>query len=461
MIIPSQRIALNQLCIHSTPNPSKPTGVICTRGYFGGMPHVAMCKSCKEYRPGPRRLILPNTHRPQIRFPARRILSVEEKQLAQSRAVICRACPHNGHVTLEKNGWPVYNVSCKLCGCGGLSLLNGACKANKWPSSARVNVKDVSSRRRLLLKSFLSPGDIVMLTAAVRDLHQQYPNQFQTAVQTSCEAIWEHNPYITKIDNDSGNWQVIDMHYPLINESNHRPVHFIHGYIDYLSSVLGISIKPMGFKGDIHISEDEKQWQNQVEQTFGYKGKYWIMVAGGKYDFTAKWWPPEFYQKVIDHFLGRVQFVQCGEKNHWHPSLRGVFSLVGQTDIRQFIRLMYHAEGVVCPVTFAMHLAAAVPTKADRLRPCVVIAGGREPPHWEAYPGHQFLHTIGMLPCCASGGCWRSRCQPVGDGNIKDTQNMCERPVQIAAELRIPQCMLMIKPENVIRAIEDYRIYNL
>lgn len=43
-----------------------------------------------------------------------------------------------------------------------------------------------------------------------------------------------------------------------------------------------------------------------------------------------------------------------------------------------------------------------------------------EPPHWEAYPHHQFLHTVGALPCCGDGGCWKSRCQLVHDGDAKD-----------------------------------------
>ena len=34
-------------------------------------------------------------------------------------------------------------------------------------------------------------------------------------------------------------------------------------------------------------------------------------------------------------------------------------------------------------------------------RPCVVVAGGREPAHWEAYPDHQFIHNNGALRCCA------------------------------------------------------------
>jgi ADP-heptose:LPS heptosyltransferase len=251
------------------------------------------------------------------------------------------------------------------------------------------------------------------------------------------------------------------MHYPLVNQSNQRPVHFVHAYGDYLSSQLNVPIPVTEFKADIHLSEAERRWMNQVEEKFGYRGRFWIIMAGGKYDFTTKWWPPAFYQQVVDHFLGRLQFVQCGQSNHWHPPLRGVFSLVGQTSIRQFVRLMHHGGGVVCPVTFAMHLAAAVPTKGERLRPCVVIAGGREPVHWEAYPGHQFLHTIGCLPCCATGGCWRSRCQKVGDGDRKDRDSVCDRPVQVDRDLQVPQCMTMVRPSDVIGAIERTLTYDM
>ena len=42
--------------------------------------------------------------------------------------------------------------------------------------------------RRLILRSFQSPGDIVMLTAAVRDLHRANPTAFQTDVRTSADA---------------------------------------------------------------------------------------------------------------------------------------------------------------------------------------------------------------------------------------------------------------------------------
>ena len=311
--------------------------------------------------------------------------------------------------------------------------------------------------RRLILKSFLSPGDIIMMTAAVRDLHSAYPEQFEIDVRTVVPALWENNPYLTPLSEEDEGVEFIEMEYPLIHDCNHRPYHFIHGYVQYLERSLGLSIPLTHFKGDIHLAEVEKTWMSQVEET-GFTGSYWIIVAGGKYDYTAKWWNPACYQEVVDHFGDRIQFVQCGEKDHWHPPLNNVINLVGKTDTRQFVRLMYHADGVVCPVTFAMHLAAAVETKPGKpvSRPCVVIAGGREPRHWEAYPSHQFISNSGALPCNQDVGCWKSRCQLVGDGDDKDRNNLCEQPVQLSDSRRIPKCMHMITAEQVIKCIETY-----
>jgi len=315
----------------------------------------------------------------------------------------------------------------------------------------------VASPRRLILRSHLSPGDILMLTSAVRDLHLAYPGKFETDVRTSAAALWENNPLLTPLREGDRGVENIEMHYPLVHQSNQRPYHFIHGYAQYLEDRLGLRIPVTEFKGDVHLSGDEKAWVSQVEE-LGHRHSFWIVVAGGKYDFTAKWWNPACFQQVVDQFRGRIQFVQCGEAHHWHPPLKNVINLVGKTDLRQFIRLVYHADGVLCPVTFAMHLAAAVATKPGKPahRACVTVAGGREPSHWEAYPHHQFLSTVGMLSCCEQGGCWKSRCQLAGDGDGKDRTNLCEAPVELGPDLRIPRCMEMIRAEDVIRKIEMY-----
>lgn len=309
--------------------------------------------------------------------------------------------------------------------------------------------------QKLILRSFQAPGDVLMLTAAVRDLHLAHPGRYLTDVRTSAAELWAHNPYVTPLADDDPEVRTLEMHYPLVHESNQRPYHFLHGFAQYLEEQLQVRVPITRFHGDIHLSGDEKSPPPPYTER-GVPEHYWLIVAGGKFDFTTKWWNPASYQAVVDHFRDRLTFVQCGATDDWHVPLDGVVNLVGATTIRQFVRLMYYASGVVCPLTFAMHLAAAVEVPPGRpaLRACVVMAGGREPAHWTAYPHHQFLGQVGQLPCCATGGCWRSRCQLVGDGDPKDWENTCERPVRLSPSLAIPECMARISPQEVIRRIE-------
>ena len=52
----------------------------------------------------------------------------------------------------------------------------------------------LGTSRRLILKSFQSPGDVLMLTAAIRDLHVAAPGQFLTDVRTSARYIVREQP---------------------------------------------------------------------------------------------------------------------------------------------------------------------------------------------------------------------------------------------------------------------------
>lgn len=314
-------------------------------------------------------------------------------------------------------------------------------------------------KQKLLLINKQSPGDIVMLTAAVRDLYKAHGNKFEINVDSTSPELWENNPYITRFNINDTNIKRIQCEYPLIHQSNQGPWHFIHGFPQYLESQLNLKIPVTDFKGDIHLSSQEKQWTGRLEE-MGVKDKYWIIVAGGKFDFTAKWWNNDYWQQVVDHFKGKITFVQCGAQEHHHPPLTGVINQIGKTSTREFIRMVYHSVGVLCPVTFAMHLAAAIEMKPQgsmtpKNRPCVVIAGGREPAQWEAYPHHRYLSTNGALFCCDNGGCWKSRCQPMNDGDPKD-RDLCLLPVLTSSNIKIPKCMDMIKPVDVIRAIEMY-----
>jgi hypothetical protein len=305
---------------------------------------------------------------------------------------------------------------------------------------------------KLILRIKLSPGDDVVLSAAVRDLHQCYPNRFITDIRTPSPQLWENNPYITPLQDADPEADIINMACPLAERANITPYHFISGFMDYLNRCLGLNIEPTVLKGDIHLSPEEKSSITPIQEIIGRRRPYWLINSGGKLDLTIKWWDHRRYQEVVDYFQGKILFVQIGRTDHYHPPLQGVVDLRGKTDLRQLVRWVYHAQGVVSPVSLLMHLAAALePGRgAAKSRPCVVVAGGREPPSWVTYQGHQFIHTVGALACCAKGGCWKKRTRPLGDGDPKDTpENMC---LDVLGDL--PRCMDMITAADVIRRMK-------
>ena len=154
-------------CAHAAPT-ARAHFVSCKLKLYGGTPHIAICESCPSRKPfNGEQLPKPDTSQP-TELPA-----PVQQNLAQSGSAIS---VHHGPDTSQK----------------------------------------------LVLRSFLSPGDIVMLTAAVRDLHRAHPGRFKTAVQTTAMELWDHNPYISTQADDDDSWQVMNMHYPLINQSNQR-----------------------------------------------------------------------------------------------------------------------------------------------------------------------------------------------------------------------------------------------
>jgi hypothetical protein len=338
------------------------------------------------------------------------------------------------------------------------------------------------------------------MSGSIRDLHRNHYDKYLTEVRTSADHLFESNSYCVKIERPddevevesetklkNGKLKLIDVgivrrgikrvwkdgkvpkvkiHYPLIHNSNRSPHHFIEGYTEYLEDILGIRIRDRIMKGHIELSEDEKSWSSQIQEMTGRDDYYWIVVNGGKMDCTAKWWDPIRMQRVVSS-LKEILFVQVGvkdkkNKNHCHFPLHGdnVIDLVGKTDLRELIRLVYNSSGVICPVTALMHLAAAVPTRYEKCyeresRPCVVLAGGRESSSWEAYATHAYLHSCGMLKCCDEGGCWKARIEPIGDGSDNDN-SICKQPSTTENGIVIPKCLAMIGVNDVIRAVKNY-----
>ena len=296
-----------------------------------------------------------------------------------------------------------------------------------------------NERASILIRQGQSPGDILVLTAAIRDLKNKFPYLI-LRMRTTAPEIWENNPHIADYGGEHerdpmGRDFEIKIEYPLVHQANQCAKHFIHGFKEFLEKEFDISFDITAFKCDLHLSDEEKSWTTQVRDTFNYAGKYWVINSGSKNDFPLKQWSRVRWQEVVDSLRGKIQFVQVGEAHHNHEPLKGVFDLVGKTDMRQLIRLCYHAEGAVCHTTMLNHLMSAWE------KPCVVIAGGRESSGWESYNETTYLDTIGNLHCCKSGGCW------------KTTKEEC-----LWMEGEFPKCMNMITVADVVRAIDKYYI---
>lgn len=293
------------------------------------------------------------------------------------------------------------------------------------------------------------------MTAAIYSLHQSHPGRYLTSVESYWPEVFEHNPDVVGHHMPGGphvdGTTDLVMHYPAVHQSNHRAIHFMQGWCEFLGTALGVQVPLLTDRPRLYFGNPQPPI-----------GGYWLVCSGGKRDFTTKLWGHHNYQKVVWLLKGDVEFVQvggarppmpwsvatAGSQEDSHPRLDGVEDMVGRTSLRDLFDLVRRSRGVVCGVSLLMHVAAALE------RPAVVIAGGREPVAWNAYPRQQYMHTIGALPCTTSqgdaGACWRYRTVPLGDGTIMDS-NPCQRPVG-----GTPECMTMVRPEQVAEIVLGY-----
>ena len=289
---------------------------------------------------------------------------------------------------------------------------------------------------RYILKNHQCPGDILMLSACVRDIKTWNPH-FELDVRTSCDVVFDNNPHITKLDEGDPSVRVIDMHYEIIHESNQNMhQHFIHGFIKDFNEQAGCSIKLTQFKPDLHLTKEEKETPVFKDQP----KKFVLLNAGGKTDYKTKWWWTSAWKEVVES-CPDIQFVQIGKPDkkdtgsgqaiHEEIKCSNVLHKINKTSMRELIRLVYQSVGTLSVVTSIMHIAAGFD------RHSAVVAGGHEPWWWERYPGHDYFHTIGALECCGVGGCWKKECE---NKNGLDHQ----------------KCMEMIDPRVVATAIRTW-----
>lgn len=310
---------------------------------------------------------------------------------------------------------------------------------------------------KLLLRHQRAPGDIIVMTAVVRDLALTYPGRFHLSVDTSFKELWHNNPYVKPMPDKKGA-RIVNLTYgSYIKKAGTEKIHFISSFHKDLKVQTGIDVPLLYPYPDLHLSEEEKAPVS--------KDRYWIVLAGGKNDFTTKHWVYSRYQEVVN-ILSEfgIRVIQLGGKgnrpSHYHPKLYNVLDLVGKTSLRQMLRLISQADGIICTITAAMHIAAAFN------KPCVVTGAGREEWWWEAYTNkneamsefknklnvdHRYLHTIGKFDCCYTKGCWKNKVQ-----KSEGDKSFCKYPVTSENEQVVPACMEMITVDKVVSSVLSY-----
>jgi len=95
----------------------------CAIGLHGGNPSRGTCRRCDRIQPESTAQIAQLNAR----------TGADE---VSRRERICRACENVKSITINRGAFCVNTVSCSVCGCGGLSLVNGKCPLGKWAPPA-------------------------------------------------------------------------------------------------------------------------------------------------------------------------------------------------------------------------------------------------------------------------------------------------------------------------------------
>jgi len=283
---------------------------------------------------------------------------------------------------------------------------------------------------------FVVDDDPQVLRAVSRDLKKQYP-KCKVMVNTTCDVdIFANNPNVELFDAKPEEEIVLD--YPDIHNSNVSGFHFTHAFYNTFYDKTGIYVRQSSVYPELFVTDLERKKMAAKLGKYGIKKRFWIINAGYKDDSPLKDWGYSRYCQVVDRLKDQVQFVQVGEVNptHTHEPIPGCIDLIGRTTMREYIVMVSKSVGSVGPVSMHMHVSAALGKR------CIVLAGGREPYRWEAYPNHSYLHTCGKLECCKESGCWK--------GKIHECLNYT--PVG-------PKCHTMITPDQVVREVEGYEKY--
>jgi ADP-heptose:LPS heptosyltransferase len=118
----------------------------------------------------------------------------------------------------------------------------------------------LASRHVVILRNHCSAGDVLVMSAALRDLRLALTIPLKCMVDSHFAEI-VHNNELPFVDSATAeNTLEIDCsHPPLLNHCNGQPRHYIESFHDLLSQRLGVPIPLTRFAPDLHLSPKEAE----------------------------------------------------------------------------------------------------------------------------------------------------------------------------------------------------------
>ncbi len=208
-------------------------------------------------------------------------------------------------------------------------------------------------------------GDVLMATPAVRALRQNHPDALIRFVTVSPDLLLE-NPDIDELspvnlDADRTIW----FEYPIKN--GYPDVPLTHHIAWEFARQNGIEIDDVA--GTIRFTNSERMFARSLVQKFAPLPTATIHIKAGWSPY--KEWPAENWQQVVDHFFGRMVFIQVGRKGE--PELKNAVVMNGIMNLRLSAACVAETDLFIGIDSFPNHVAGAL------RKPAVVLFGSTSP----------------------------------------------------------------------------------
>lgn len=293
--------------------------------------------------------------------------------------------------------------------------------------------------KKIILGNPMAIGDNLVLTTAIRHIHEQYPNEFKIGVSSYYPEVYLNNPDITQFSAEELEEFIPTITVNYTDEFEHKKTsgkHFAQGYITFLNNVFDLNIKLTDCRPSVYLSDEEIEEAKQIKESNGINNKFWVLSAGIKQDIPLKNYSASRWQEFVYEISKKgIDIVQVGDHKAINPVLKGCHNLVGKLNLRQLFALSAISEGMIGHVSLQMHLAAAL------RKPCIVVAGGRENISWNCYNNQKFISSVGYLDCCKETACWKR--------NISECSNYNET---------MSKCMFLIKSSDLVDHVVKFSL---